>query len=109
MNVPNEILRQLGGNKFLAMTGAKNLVGDGNTLRMTLPRNGSKANRLWITLDEGKDLYSMRFFRYVPGRLSQKTWKWTEEKIDNEVVYKDVFFDQLQEIFTQHTKMYTYL
>ena len=44
MNIPNVILQQLGGNKFLAMTGAKNLVGDGNTLRMTLPRNGSKAN-----------------------------------------------------------------
>ena len=31
MNIPNVILQQLGGNKFLAMTGAKNLVGDGNT------------------------------------------------------------------------------
>ena len=109
MNVPNEILKQLGGNKFLAMTGANHLVGDGNTLRMQLQRNGSKANRLWITLDEGKDLYTMRFFRYSPGKLSQKTWEWVGEKIDHEVVYADLFFDQLQEIFTQHTKMYTHL
>ena len=109
MNVPNEILKQLGGNRFLAMTGAKNLVGDGNTLRMKLPRNGSKANSLWITLDEGKELYSMRFFKYTPGRLDIKTGKFIEDKVTNEVVYQDVYFDMLQDIFTQHTKMYTCL
>ena len=35
MKVADIILEQLGGNKFLAMTGAKNLLADGNTLRMT--------------------------------------------------------------------------
>ena len=109
MSVANEILRQLGGNKFVVMTGAKNFLADGNTLRMTLPKNGSKANRLWITLDEGEDLYSMRFFRYVPGRLNTKTWEWSKEKVDNEKIYDHIFCDQLQEVFTQHTKMYTHL
>ena len=37
MTIANTILEQLGGNKFIAMTGAKNFVSDGNTLRMTLP------------------------------------------------------------------------
>lgn len=108
MDVCRVILEQLGGNKFLAMTGAKNLVGDGNTLRMTLPKNGSKANRLWVTLN-GKDLYDMRFFRYRQGRLDLRTGKFIEDKITDEVVYNDLFFDQLQEVFTQHTKMYTHL
>ena len=35
MKVANTILEQLGGQKFLAMTGANHLVADGNTLRMT--------------------------------------------------------------------------
>lgn len=38
MTVANTILEQLGGSKFLAMTGAKNLLADGNTLLMTLPK-----------------------------------------------------------------------
>jgi len=108
MGVPDTILKQLGGNRFLAMTGAKNLVGDGNTLRMTLPRNGSKANRLWITLN-GKDLYDMRFFNFRMGRIDLKTGEFIPDKITHEKVYNDLFFDQLQEVFTMHTKMYTHL
>ena len=62
MSIAGTILEQLGGNKFIAMTGASHFVSDGNTLRMTLPKNGSKANRLYITLDEGTDTYTMHFF-----------------------------------------------
>ena len=46
MKVADIILEQLGGNKFVVMTGASHFVSDGNTLRMQLPRNISKANRL---------------------------------------------------------------
>ena len=49
MEIANTILDQLGGNKFLAMTGANHLLADGNTLRMTLPKNNSRANRLYIS------------------------------------------------------------
>ena len=62
MTVANTILEQLGGNKFIAMTGAKNFLSDGNTLRMTLPKNRSKANRLYVTLDT-TDTYPMYFFQ----------------------------------------------
>ena len=37
MTIANTILEQLGGNKFIAMTGAKNFLSNGSTLRMTLP------------------------------------------------------------------------
>ena len=68
MNTAQIILEQLGGNKFIAMTGAKNFVSDGDTLRMTLPRNGSKANRLNITLAPD-DTYTMHFFKFSAGGL----------------------------------------
>ena len=38
MSIASIILEQLGGNKFIAMTGASHFVSDGNTLRMTLPK-----------------------------------------------------------------------
>ena len=74
MSIAGTILEQLGGNKFIAMTGASHFVSDGNTLRMTLPKNGSKANRLYITLDEGTDTYTMHFFRYTAPRMNTKTF-----------------------------------
>lgn len=45
MTVANEILRQLGGNKFLVMTGANHLIGDTYSLSMKLPRNMSKRSQ----------------------------------------------------------------
>jgi len=109
MSVANTILQQLGGNRFIAMTGAKNFLSDGNTLRMTLPKNGSKANRLWITYDPSLDLYNMRFFRYRPGRIDIRTGKLIEDKISDEKTFEGIYCDQLQELFTEHTKMYTHL
>lgn len=105
MRVPDIILQQLGGKRFLAMTGVKNLVADGYTLRMTLPKNGSKANRLWITLN-GNDLYDMRFFNYRMGRIDLKTGEYIPDKISHEVVYNDICCDGLCDVFTRHTKMY---
>lgn len=107
-NVPKTILDQLGGNKFVAMTGAKNFVGDGRTLRMTLPRNASPANRLYITLN-GLDLYDMRFFRQTGGKFSMKTMEFTPIKETHEKVYHNLCCDQLCEIFEAHTHMYTHL
>lgn len=107
-NVPKTILDQLGGNKFIACTGAKDFVGDGYTLRMKLPRNASPANRLYITLN-GLDLYDMRFFRQSGGKLSMKTMEFSPIKETNEKVYHDICCDQLQEIFTMHTGMVTHL
>lgn len=108
MKVANIILEQLGGNKFLAMTGAKNLLADGNTLRMTLPKNRSKANRLYITLDPD-DTYTMRFFRFTAGRLNKKTFTWTEDKTTEVKETSGVYADMLQDIFTSVTGMATHL
>lgn len=72
MSVAETILQQLGGQRFTAMTGSKNYLADGNSLRMTLAKNHSKANRLTITLDEATDTYRMRFYKYTAGRLNKK-------------------------------------
>lgn len=96
MSVAKEILRQLGGNKFIAMTGAKNLSGAENYLIFKIGRNSSSANWVKIVLN-GKDLYDVSFIQ-VRG---------SERKILK--TYDDVYFDQLQRIFTSFTGMDTHL
>lgn len=108
MNVANTILNQLGGNKFIGMTGASHFVSDGNTLRMTLPKNKSRANRLYITL-EPTDTYTMRFFKYSSPRFNSKTCSFSSEKVEEIKTFTDVYFYMLQEIFTTVTGMYTHL
>lgn len=108
-SVPNTILQQLGGSKFIAMTGASNFVGDGNTLRMKLPRNRSRANRLFITLDEGSDTYTMRFFRYTAPRFNTKNCTFSNEKVEEVRLFDNVYAENLCELFTAVTGFATSL
>jgi len=108
MNIPATILEQLGGQKFIAMTGSKHFVGDGNTLRMTLAKNASKANRLYIALDPN-DTYTMRFFKYTAPRFNNKTFSFSNEKIEEVKTYKGIYCDQLEELFQHITGMNTRL
>ena len=97
MTVAKTILEQLGGNKFCAMTGAKNLVGDENSLSMRIGRNSSNSNYLKITLNS-MDTYDMKFCK-----LTRKF----EEKSVTE--YNNIYNDMLTGQFTSHTGMYTSL
>lgn len=108
MRVADIILNQLGGNKFIVMTGSKNFVADGNTLRMQLAKNASKANRLYITLD-ADDTYTMRFFKYTAPRFNSKTCSFTEAKVTEVKTVNGVYCDMLQDIFTNVTGLYTRL
>ena len=85
MKVAEKILEQLGGQKFIAMTGANHFVADGNTLRMALPKNASKANRLYITLD-ATDTYTNVYapVRTTAGRPSRRPAPSKEGKVRNE-------------------------
>ena len=100
------IYEQLGGDRFVAMTGAKGFVADENTLRISIGRNASKANRVWITLD-ADDTYTMRFFRYTAPRYDGKTGAFKEEKITEVAKISNVYCDQLQSVFTGVTGLYT--
>ena len=56
-----EILGQLGGRRFLGMTGSKNLTSGERSLSMKLIPNKSHAKYLKVRLN-GLDLYDMIFF-----------------------------------------------
>lgn len=77
--VAQTILQQLGGNKFVVMTGAKDFVYDDNSLRFRIPRNKSKANIVTVSL-RGDDTYNMIFRRYIMPKLNRKTWEWSKER-----------------------------
>jgi hypothetical protein len=89
------ILNQLGGNKFIAMTGAKNFVGSDKELMFQLPTNQSKGNKMRITLNA--DLYTVEVFK-IRG-VEVKTMA------SREMVYAD----QLRSVFTSITGLETSL
>ncbi len=92
-----ETLKQLGGNKFIMMTGAKNFAVGPKGMGFKIGRNSKGVNYIRIDLDRGRDLYNMEFIQMRGGNL----------KIKSKV--KGVYNDQLQKIFTKHTGMYTSL
>jgi hypothetical protein len=94
--VSETVLAQLGGNKFLVMTGARDLTTSGNDLTFKLPRNASRCNWVRITLDAA-DTYTVQFGRARGLSLViDKT---------RELVHAD----QLREVFTAHTGLDTSL
>ncbi len=98
MTTAQTILNQLGGNKFLAMTGAHTLINHGNALSMKLRANKSKANYLKITLNE-MDTYNVEF-----QKVNYSKYTVTEIK-----TFDNLYCDQLQKMFTNVTGMYTKL
>ena len=95
---PNTLLQQLGGNKFIVMTGAKNLMVDKEekSLHMRIGKNSKGINHLKITYMPD-DTYTMDF-----GRI---------RKLDYKVVRSvtNVYAEALQDVFTEVTGMYTSL
>ena len=94
--IAKTILQQLGGNKFIAMTGAKNLGASNKSLSMKIGRNSKSINYVVITL-KSSDLYEMEFIRM---RGAKRT---VVKKV------KGVYADQLQTMFTKYTGMNTRL
>jgi hypothetical protein len=95
------ILSQLGGNRFKVMTGAKNFnySSEGQAfLAFQIGRNASKANMVRIEYDEARDLYNFVFLKF-----SMKTGLKELERSNG------VYCDQLREIFTRYTGLYTSL
>ena len=98
-----ETLKQLGGNRFIMMTGAKNFGVGPKGMGFKIGRNSKKINYIRIDLDRGKDLYNMEFIRMArkKGELSPTL------KVVKKI--KGVYADQLQSLFTKYTGMYTSL
>ena len=99
MTIPETILQQLGGDHFLAVTGAHHLIKYENKILMTLTQNRSKANSLEIILtDDG--LYRMRFYRYIAPRFGKN---YTPEKEVEIEQFEGLRGDQLREIYERVT------
>jgi hypothetical protein len=107
------ILEQLGGRRFLAMTGSHSLVGhEGSneypepTLQMIIGTHEAGWHKLRITL-QSNDLYKVEFWKKTGLEMLLAQEANTLDPNDTRE-FTDVYFDQLQEIFTKVTGMYTY-
>jgi hypothetical protein len=102
--VAQEILRQLGGGRFMAMVGGKNAFhgtfGGKPGLQIDIGKGAEGGiNRLIVKLDRGSDTYDMEFWRVAKRGMDVK--KVSEAS--------GVYADDLQRIFTSRTKFYTSL
>jgi hypothetical protein len=98
MTIAKTILSQLGGNKFIAMTGAKNLGASENGLSMKIMRNAKKVTHVKITLN-GKDLYDVEFIKINTRTLEMTVLSKAE----------DAYAEDLKGIFESSTGLYTSL
>ena len=91
------ILQQLGGNQFIAMTGAKNFTCDNDgSFICKIGRNSSKANYLKVKLN-GLDLYDVEFVRA------------TVKKYEVIETAENIYNDQLRGLFERVTGLRTSL
>lgn len=96
MTTAQIILQQLGGRRFMAMTGAT-CYQDNNGQTLVTKFKGSKiANIMYITLN-GLDLYDVKICKYRGQEVK------TVKELNN------VYSDMLQDIFEDTTKLRTSL
>lgn len=93
--IAKTILEQLGGNKFCFMVGAKNIYPIKNGVVFKFMRNQSGFNYLRIKLNV-MDTYDLEFLKYRVGKETKKE-------------FKNIYCDQLEEIFKDFTKLNTRL
>ena len=94
MEVANTILQQLGGNKFVTMTGVRRFVGHRDGLAFALPQHFAKDNINMIIIDlDVNDTYTVKF-------LNPKK---TVNKIS------DVHAADLQSVFKNNTGLDTHI
>jgi len=100
MNIAQTILEQLGNNKFITMTGARQFIALPSGLQFKLPGGGGFCkqgiNCVQIILDPS-DTYTMKFMK-----IRSLTVKTLAE-------HSGIYFDQLQTIFTRETGLDTHL
>lgn len=98
-NVAEIILQQLGGGRFVAFTGARNLTAHPDALSFKLGRARDGIKHVKITLDPS-DTYKVTFTKI--GRAPARTVTVVKE-------LEGVYADMLTEIFESTTGLYTHL
>lgn len=96
MSIAETIFAQMGGNRFVAMTGARDFVADVDSLTFRLRRNAKGINCVRVTL-QPSDTYRMEFVRV--GKQDLKVV----------VMHDDIYSDQLCACFEAETGLYTSL
>jgi hypothetical protein len=94
--VAQTILHQLGGSRFIAMTGSTNFTSDKDKLTFKVGSNPKGVTHMRITLTP-RDLYKVEALKV--RKLEVKTLSEAD----------DVYFDMLEEVFTRMTGLYTRL
>lgn len=101
--VANTILSQLGGGRFIDMTGAHSFFYDkseiGPYLLFKIPKAKQGIKAVKITLN-GLDLYNVEF-------IKQK--RAPSHEVSTVAKHDDVYLDSLEQIFTKETGLYTRL
>lgn len=92
LQVAETILAQLGGRRFIMMTGAKNIHGSADTLNFQLPSRFATGgiNAVRITL-AGDDTYTVKFFKTHGFKCKDMG------------TVEGVYNDQLRRVFTERT------
>lgn len=87
-----EILRQLGGKRFIAMTGAKNFWCDNNTMGFKLSGTMTKNRINWIKITlNAMDTYDIEFISIWGDKMK------TIEKLEG------IYNDGLQDVISDRT------
>lgn len=96
--VAKTILNQLNGNRFVAMTGAKDFVYSENSLTFKLGRVSNGISHVTVVLD-CDDTYIVEFK------------KWNARRFEYTIIARhiDIYADNLRELFTNETGLYTHL
>lgn len=89
----------------MVMTGSKKPMAvseiTNQGLQVNLSRNKTKANRMRVLLNAATDTYVVKFYRQaVSNKKVTVTFTMVAE-------YEGVYFDQLEQIFTETTGLYT--
>jgi len=95
METAHQIIAQLGGRKFAAMTGATFMTDGDNTLVVKF-KGSRKANIMNVSLNS-LDLYDVKISKYA------------KMNINTVAEYSNVYGEDLREMFTAVTGLYTNL
>ena len=95
MQVANTILQQLGGGRFIAMTGARLFCGDNTSLQFSIP-TAKGINKVRIVLDPS-DTYTVEFYNLRGTKITKKA------------AVNDIYAEDLCDVFEDHTGLYTSL
>lgn len=86
LEIPKTILEQLGGKRFIAMTGAHSFVGNKEGLLFTIPKSPSGIKKVRIVLNLG-DLYDIEYYEENPK------FHWNVKTRSNDIFCEDLEID----------------